>query len=257
MNIFKQFLRSLYSPKDIAGFRFQGMGKTVLYIFFLTLIAILPSAYHFTTALTEGAETIREKVTTEMPAFEIKEGILDSQSEEPAIITKDGLTIFVDDTGKVSKEDIQAKSTSGIGLLRTEFVFYGPGGLQSYPYSMLNGMEITNKTLAEMLDSFNSMLVIIVPIFLLVLFGISAAVQFIEVTLLAFFGMLVKTLLGRNLPYGMIWKMTAYSITLPTVFFTIMGSLNTPVRGGHLVDWFAALLVLFLAIKETPQQRND
>ncbi|WP_158553588.1 DUF1189 domain-containing protein [Peribacillus saganii] len=257
MNIFKQFIRSLYSPKDIAGFRTQGMGKTVLYVFLLTLIAIIPSAYHFTTAFTQGAETVRETMANEIPAFEIKEGVLEAESKEPTIFEKDGLTIFVDDTGEMTKEDIQAKSASGVGLLRNEFVFYGPGGLQSYPYSMLSGMHITNETLADMLVSLESMLVIIIPIFLLVLFGFSAAIQFVEITLLAFFGMFLKTILGRNLPYSLIWKLTAYSITLPTVFFAIMGALNTPVRGGHLVDWFASLVVLYLAIKDIPQHENN
>ena len=40
MNIFKQLIVSLYSPKDIAKFHQQGIGKTILFVFFLTLISV-------------------------------------------------------------------------------------------------------------------------------------------------------------------------------------------------------------------------
>ncbi|WP_174881655.1 DUF1189 family protein, partial [Metabacillus niabensis] len=39
MNIFKQLFTSIYSPRTISTFRFQGIGKTILFVFILTLVS--------------------------------------------------------------------------------------------------------------------------------------------------------------------------------------------------------------------------
>ncbi|WML30690.1 DUF1189 family protein [Neobacillus sp. OS1-32] len=59
MNIFKQLVKSIYSPKDIALFRLQGIGKTILYVFLLTFISILPSIVFLSSALTSGLSTAK------------------------------------------------------------------------------------------------------------------------------------------------------------------------------------------------------
>ena len=60
MNVFKQLIVSLYSPKDISTFRHQKIGKTFLYVLILTLLSILPSIYHFSTSMVDGVDTIKE-----------------------------------------------------------------------------------------------------------------------------------------------------------------------------------------------------
>lgn len=43
MNIFKIFIKSLYSVKTLAAFRFQRMGKAISYVFVLSFLVSLPS----------------------------------------------------------------------------------------------------------------------------------------------------------------------------------------------------------------------
>ena len=102
MNVFKQLYVSLYSPKDMATFRNQGIGKTILFVFLLTLISIIPSSYYFNVMIKDGMNMIQETISTEMPNFEIKNGKLTVEGDQPTIINKNGFVIFVDDSGKVS-----------------------------------------------------------------------------------------------------------------------------------------------------------
>ena len=74
LNIFKQLWVSLYSPKDIASFQNQGIGKTILFVFFISLIAFLPSAFYFGTMIVNGIDAMHETVSEDLPAFEIKNG---------------------------------------------------------------------------------------------------------------------------------------------------------------------------------------
>ncbi|WP_050180868.1 DUF1189 family protein [Domibacillus robiginosus] len=43
MSLLKRFSKSLYSPKYIAAFRFESIGKTITYVFFLSFIMGLPA----------------------------------------------------------------------------------------------------------------------------------------------------------------------------------------------------------------------
>jgi hypothetical protein len=84
----------------------------------------------------------------------------------------------------------------------------------------------------------------------------SSAVKFIEISILALLGLIMKNRTGRKLNYGHIWRMSAYSVTLPTIFFTIMSAIQTQVPSTFLIHWAVALIVLYLAIKETPQAKK-
>src|SRR3954451_14039108 len=88
MNIFKQFYKSIYSPRDIALFRFQGIGKTILFVFFLTFISVLPSIIYLSTALSTGIDAARSFIKDEAPDFSIKNGQLSAKTDVPVTINK-------------------------------------------------------------------------------------------------------------------------------------------------------------------------
>lgn len=251
MNIFKQFYKSLYSPKDIAVFRFQGIGKTILYVFFLTLLSILPAIYYLSSATINGLDSFQNSIKNELPAFQISEGTLQSEEKAPIILKKDSLTIIFDSTGTANVKDL-AKSKDTIAILQNEAVFIANGQSQSLPYSMFSDVTFTNEDLLSLLSSIDSSLVIIIPIMIIIIYILTAGLNFIQISILAVLGLILKKLLMRNIQYRHLWRIAAYSITLPTIFFTIMEGLKTTVPNGAIINWFVAYIVLYLAIKEVP-----
>lgn len=256
MNIFKQFFKSLYSPKDIALFRFQGIGKTILFVFFLTLISLLPTIYYLSTATINGLDAIQNSIKNELPAFQISEGTLQSDEKAPIILNKNNLTIIFDSTGTANVAEV-ARSKDTIAILQHEAVFIANGQSQSLPYSMLSDMTFTNEDLQNMLSSIDSSLVIIIPIMVIIIYILTSGLNFVQISILAVLGLILKKLLLRNLQYRHLWRISAYSITLPTFFFTIMEALKTTVPNGAIINWFVAYIVLFLAIKEVPMPKKS
>jgi hypothetical protein len=243
MNIFKQFYKSIFSPRDIALFRFQGIGKTILYVFFLTFISILPSIIYFSTALTEGIDAAKSFIKNEAPDFSIKNGQLTAKTNVPVTINKDNFTIIIDPTGAVSEDDA-ANEGNAFALLKNEFAFVSAGRVETYPYSMMEGIHITNKDLLHFVDTIGGMKGIIIPVVAL----------FIYIFVLALIGLALKG--NRKLNYRQLWRMAAYSETLPTLFFTIMTAIQTVVPNSFLINWFVVIIVLYLAIKEVPKPKN-
>lgn len=252
MNVFKQLFRSSYSPKDIAVFRFQGIGKTILYVFLLTLISTIPSIYYLGTTITNVVGQAKDIVNREFPSFTIENGQLNSSLKEPITINQNGFAIFFDSTGKANKEDLE-NLDNGIAFLKNELVFVAGGQNQAYSYSMTEDLMLTKNDLLNLIDSLDSSLIIFLPILFLVIYIFSSGVTFAEISVLALFGLLIRNLMRRKLKYGQLWRMSAYSVTLPTLFFTFMEAIKTNVQGGFLLHWFVASIILFLAIKEIKQ----
>ncbi|MFE8695422.1 DUF1189 domain-containing protein [Cytobacillus sp. FJAT-53684] len=252
MNIFKQFIKSLYSPKDIAPYRFQGIGKTILYVFFLTLLSIIPSSVYFSTALINGMGAIQDSVKTELPSFIIENGEMQSDIDVPKIINKDDFTIIFDSTGTVNQKEL-SNSNNTIALLKNDAYFVAGGQVQSFSYSMINDAVLTNDDIESVLATFDSLLAIIIPLIVLVIYIFAAGLKFIEISFLALVGLLLKKLLEVDIQYRHTWRLAAYSVTLPTIFFTVMDSLKTLVPNGAILNWFVAFIILFLVIKEIPR----
>lgn len=255
MNIFKQFYKSIYSPKDIALFRFQGIGKTILYVFFLTFISILPSVIYLSTALTTGIDTARTIINDELPDFSIQDGHLTAETKVPITLNKDDFSIILDPTGAISADDVKDTGNS-FAMLEDEFVLAAGGRFDTYPYSMFEGLNIAKGDLLDFINAIGGMKWVIIPVATVFVYLLACAGIFIEVTVLALIGLILKNLLGRKLNYRQLWRMAAYSETLPTLFFTIMAAIKTTVPNTFMINWFVVIIVLYLAINEIPKPKK-
>jgi Protein of unknown function (DUF1189) len=255
MNIFQQFYKSVYSPKDIARFRFQGIGKTILYVFFLSFISILPPIIYLSTTLVSGINTTKTVIQKEFPSFSIKNGQLKADTKVPIKINKENFTIILDPSGAVTESDVEDEGNA-FALLKDRFVLVTGSRTDSSPYSMFEGMSLTKSNLLNFIKTVDSVKGIIIPVIAIFLYLFSSASSFIEISILALIGLAIKSLVGRNLNYRQLWRMAAYSETLPTIFFTIMAAIKTPVPNSFIINWFVVIIVLYLSMKEIPKPKK-
>ncbi|MED1205124.1 DUF1189 domain-containing protein [Heyndrickxia acidicola] len=255
MNIFKQFIKSIYSPKDIAKFRFQGIGKTILYVFFIMLLSIIPGVIYITklayTVLDEGQQII----THDIPSFSIHNGTLFSKEKKPLIIVKNDLTVLFDSTGSIQENDVQ-KGGTVIALLKHTFIFKSDGKTQVMAYSTLENQNLNNSNIQSFLRSLQGVMWVGIPVLFIFYYLMTAAGGFIKISIFALFGLLLAIRLEKKVNYRQSWRLTAYSITLPSVFFTIMAALKTTVAGAIYIDWIITLIVMLLSIREIPSPKK-
>jgi hypothetical protein len=254
MNIFKQFFKSLYSPKDIAMFRFQGIGKTILFVFFLTFISILPSVFYISSAISTGMESAGRVIKEELPAFSIEDGELKTTHNLPITIEENGFTIIFDSSGSISVDDL-ADTNNVFALLKNDFVLIAGDQVQTYQYSMLNTMKISKEDFLGFVNSIDDVMYILIPIIFIFMYLFACAIKFVEVSIFALLGLALRNLSGRKLQYRQLWRMAAYSITLPTFFFAIMAAFKTNVPNSFMINWFVGIIVLYLALNEIPKPK--
>jgi Protein of unknown function (DUF1189) len=254
MNVIKQLYTSIYSPITISTFRFQGIGKTILFVFILSLFSTMPSGFYLTSGLSQAIKGFDQTLREDFPSFKIEDGKLTTETKQPVEIKQDNFIIILDATGAFGVEEVETKDNA-IGILQDRFVFSTNGQAQSYEYSHLN-MSISKQDLIDLSEQFKQLLPIVITVLIIFMFLFGAFVKFIEVTILALFGLAIRNSLQRKLNFKQIWIISAYASTLATFFFFIMDWLQVIIPNGFLLNWFVHIIVLFLTIKEVPKSKN-
>lgn len=234
----------------------QGIGKTILYVLLLTLIALLPTFYYFNTSIINEMEDLQDTFKNDLPSFVIENGELVSDEPAPITVNKSDLTLVFDSTGTVTIDDAKASSNS-VYMLKNEMVYTLAGQSQAIPYSVLTDLTLTKEDLVEITSSMDSLLPIILPLTSIAIYLFSAIGKYIGVSFLALIGLALKNMLRVELTYGQLWRLSAYSVTLPTIFFAIMEALKTFVPSGFFIYWLVAIIMLILVIKEIPSSDEE
>lgn len=249
MNIFKQLIKSFYSPKDIATYRDVKIGRAILYVFLLIVVATLPIILSAILNFNKGLENVNSTLTTEIPDFTLQGGVLNSTSNQPIIIeNKDGFTVIFDSTGEIGVSDVEELDTDTIAFLQKDAVSNIDGMVETFSYALLEA-DLTKADVMELLESIESFKTTLYVILFLFLYIINVVGAFFKVTLIGLLGLLFKNTFNVSLTYGQGWKISAFAITLPTIAFALIDSFIPIIPFTDGLSWGISILMLFLAIK--------
>lgn len=253
VTFFKLFIKSIYSPITIAQTRFQKIGKAICYVFFLAFLAAIPSAYNLGTGIYQAANDFRVILDRDIPDFSIENGQLSTAETAPAEGQSGQFMVVLDPEEAYGPEQIIAKQNA-VGFLKDKLVIVIEGQPIDFEYSMLPS-DLSKNEISGLSDQMQTFFI---PVLIVFLFFFTAVSKFIEVTILAVLGILIKNMQGKRntLPYKQLWKMSAYTVTLATVFFAIMTALKTTVPSSFLLNWFIHFIILYLAVKEIQLKRS-
>lgn len=257
MNIFRQFLKSIYSPPTVAKFRFQGIGKTILYIFILMLITFSVTAFQLGSTVSNGVKQFQTVLENDLPEFELKNSSLLSDLDEPLYIEIDGENFIFDTSGTLTTTDIEQNHSQVLALLKSEAVYITDGVTQSIRYGELGSLDLTKAEIEGLTETIVDLLPLIITLIVVLLFIVLTTLKYIGIFFLSFFGLIVRSKTGLRLSYKQVWVLSAYTITLPTVFFAVTDSLNIYIPYSLTLYWLVAFIMLYLIFKEIPKPVED
>ncbi|WP_209125386.1 DUF1189 domain-containing protein [Alkalihalobacillus sp. BA299] len=258
MNIFNQLIKSLYSPKDIATFRFQGIGKTIFYVFLLMAIISIPNAISLSTTAYQGVNYLATSLQEEIPDFAFQNGVLTSDLSSPYIDGDDNAVFILDSTGQLSVDDIY-EYDNGLALLEREAVIMTDGMAETVRYRDLGNLNLTKEEISGLVNGVADVLPVILSIILLLLYLFFTALKFIGVTVLALIGLMLKNKAGQNLKYRHLWILSAYTVTLATALFALTEAFGIYIPFSFLFYWVIAIFMLYRVLHYVPKPtpRND
>ncbi|MBO9129624.1 DUF1189 domain-containing protein [Bacillus sp. 165] len=255
MSFIKQLYKSLYSTKEIARYRFQKIGRTIVYIFLLSFLTIIPKSVHLHTIIKEEFTFIGESVKADIPDFTIAEGQLQTEKIEPLIKESDNF-IFMFNPNETTIHNSPLQDSDGIFFLKDKVISNIQGQQEVVPYSSLDNITITKQDIVNFIQTAEKIYPIVLLIIIVVLFLSGSFTNFLGITILGLIGIFLAKEMNRNLNYKQTWTLSAYSITIPTIFFMIMDSLNTMVPQSFVIFTVVSMLILYLTIKEVPASKK-
>lgn len=205
MNVFQLFIKSTYSPRDIAKTRFQGIGKAILYVFLLSVLFAIPTAYYVSTGTVKSMNGFKTVLNKDFPDFTISNGKLQTDEKKATESQANGFVIVFDPTDSYGTEQIEAKQNA-IGILQNKFVLAIDGQAQEMSYSMMPS-ELQKK---DVIAGLNQNKAMIVTVLSALIFLVTAAGKFIEVSFLALIGLIIKNSQKKHLSYHQLWKLGYY-----------------------------------------------
>ncbi|HHY21158.1 MAG TPA: DUF1189 domain-containing protein [Bacilli bacterium] len=257
MNVFTQFIRSLHSPKHIAMFRFQGIGKTILYIFVLMLITLIPSGIVFGTNFSQMFHHFDEALGENSPNFKITNGILEADFDNPYIAGVNDYYFIIDPKNELDRIDIAKQYESAIVLTERDALFINHTDIQEIRYRNFGNINFTKDELHSFVKSLLDLLPILIPILLVFIYLLVTGLKFVGVSVLAIIGFaLIKFVKPNNINYRHLWIMSAYAVTLPTTIFNVVNAFNIHLPASFGIYWIIATAMLYTALNSIPKRKT-
>jgi hypothetical protein len=185
----------------------------------------------------------------EVPDFQLTEGILTSNIKEPLIGELQGDTYIFDTTGTYD-EDKVSEANATFALLADRMIINDGASKQTIPYSDLAGLEFTKSDLNNWIDLFANIKWLLFVVVIVVIY----VVEYITILLLALILALVDLMLNltssHKLPYGRIWVLGAYCMTIPTIVSWILESFQVHLPFAGFIFFIASAVILFMVKRE-------
>ncbi|MFA9559368.1 DUF1189 domain-containing protein [Evansella sp. AB-rgal1] len=255
MNIFQQLLKSLYSPSTISTFRYQKIGKTILYVFTLMLIVSIPPSFMLGSGINSFFVKTEFHLTETFPDFEIVNGVLHAENSDPIIINEDEDVIIFDPSGNVTANDI-SEYESAFAILEREAIFISGGIQESFHYQEF-GLNFTKSELVSLVDSVSGILPLLIGLLSVFMYLYLTASKFVGIFALSVLAIILNKKRKTNLSYKQNWTLSAYIVTLPTILFAIFDILYLQIPIAFTIYWGIAFVILFNVFKGIPARSSS
>ena len=258
MNIFKQFYYSLFDLKKIAEFRTSSFGKVFLFILVLVLFATIPRGIMDSIGIHQIKKDVAHYLSDPDNPLAIVDGELVVDLDEPVVATFAGTTILVDVSGDIAPEDVKRLYGADLAFLKDRTVVHTVvrvGGVAERTYEQ-TGLE--NMSRENVTSYINTFLAVSVFLFVIAIYLGTWIDIMVTMLILSIFGFLMAQMSGRMVRrFSSVWKMSAYAMSLVTLFLFVMDSLQIDILYRPYVVMFISSMMLLFAIREIPKKNAD
>lgn len=255
MNILQQFARSLYSSNFIAAIRFQKFGKTFRYILLLTSLSLIPIIIVAVQMWNSDIPKVLTTIQKEIPAFTVSNGELKMNELETFNVYNEYFFFSIDGKDEITENSL-ANYTFSIVFKEKELIISTGDSVNKVLYSTFNNITFNEKTVSSYIDTAQTMIPLLLFVFFIIFFIIQLLGKFLDVLILAAFAVLFAKSVQKRGTYMQFISLSAYALTISSLFFAIMNSINIDVVWGGYVYWGVNFVVMLLAINSMPKPKK-
>lgn len=245
-SFFEKFKGIVVDKSFGASIKAESVGKSMRFLLYLMLfigsvIMIIAEA-----KLYDFAKDATEKLSSEFPNFELKDGRFVCEGAMPFIYNSKGSIVIFDTSGKTNSAVLDG-FTSGVIVTETTVLFKKSASeTRSYELNEFNKFNITKGRLIELINFWT--VPGLVMLFFVALLCIYAW-KLIGVLTLSVIAMIINKIMKTNLEYQDLFKMSIYAIILPTIIDSGLGIVDVTIPYFWVAYYAIAIFFLVQMIK--------
>ncbi|BCZ46584.1 hypothetical protein psyc5s11_26510 [Clostridium gelidum] len=240
-----------YSFFDFAAYKeflVQGLGKSILYMFLVTLIFSTISNINIIDKFNSELSNVETTFIHSAPNFELKNGTLSVGSDEPIYYKYDDQQLIVDTSGKTNKSILDSYS-DGIYINSDELIMRQKyTTLQTLKFSNFPELNITKISIQDSMSA----LKIIFPVLLLFLNPIIAFLLNLISGFLIIgpLSLSISGVMGVKFKCSELCILSFYAMTLPLLLESLISISGIDVPEFYVIFYVLSLVYCGLAINK-------
>ena len=248
MGFMHKFAYSFFDFAAYKQFLVQGLGKSILYIFLVTLI--LSTITNINTINTFVSETtiIQTKFVQSAPSIELKDGVLSVASDKPIYYKHDGEILIVDTSGQTNKSVLDTYSNAIYIDSRELVIKQNYRTIGSFKFANMPELNVANQDVQNFLYASKIIIPLMILIFTpLISFALNLLSGFV---ILGPLSLNIGSVMGVKLKYSKACIVSFYSMTLPLLLEALVDISGENSNEFIILFYVIALIYCWLAINE-------
>lgn len=119
----------------------------------------------------------------------------------------------------------------------------------------INGISIQQANMEGLLEYFQEIQWLLYPFSFIFLFVLNTLLIFVRISIFAYVGVIILSLLKRKGEYRHLWRSTLFASTIPMLISVVVAFFNISTGYIQFFIYFVTLVYLFLACKYYPIKR--
>jgi hypothetical protein len=223
-----KFAYSFFDFTAYKEFLVQGLGKSVLYIFLVTLIFSTITNFKTIDTFNTEASDIQEALVNSIPNFEFKNGVLSMDSSEPVYYKHNGEILIIDTVNKTNTSALDSYS-DGIYVNSNELIY-------RQNYTTIFTINLTDYSELNFTNtSVEKLLLLLKIIFPLVLLIVNPIISFV---------------FNLAAGFAIIGPLSFYAMTLPLLLEALLNISGMEIENFYVLFYILSLIYCSLALKE-------
>lgn len=248
MGFRQKFAYSFFDFAAYKEFLVQGLGKSILYIFLVTLIFSTISNINIIDKFNSELSSVETTFIHSAPNFELKNGTFSIDSDEPIYYKYDDQQLIVDTSGKTSKSVLDSYS-NGIYINSNELILRQKySTLQTLKFSDFSELNLTKITIQDTMSTLKIIFPVIIlflnPIIAFLLNLISGFLVIGPLTLS------ISAVMGIKLKYSKACALSLYAMTLPLLLESLINIAGIDMPEFYVIFYIVSLIYCGLAINK-------
>lgn len=248
MGFGRKFAYSFFDFTAYKDFLAQGLGKSVLYIFLVTLLFSTITNFKTIDTINSEISDLQDALVNVIPNFEFTNGEFSIDSSEPVYYKHNGNILIIDTVNKTNASALDSYS-NGMYINSKELIYrQNYTTICSADLSDYSDFTFTNQSVEKLLLLFQIIfpvvLFICVPI---VSFLINLAAGFIVVGPLSLF---ISSIMEIRMNYYRACTLSFYAMTLPLLLESLLNVSGIEIDNFYVLFYILSLIYCSLALKE-------